>query len=248
MRNKFGQITIFVIMGILITVGIAIYFVFSSSVSTSPKPGIDIKSYIRSCIQDSVESELYKYLETSIVRFPLKSIRYHGRNYTFLCYSSEPLKKCLIYYPDLESKIESELQSTTFTKVRDCFWSFISEIKDQGFNVSASFSSYSVDILPKKILVNINSSFSVSRGDSSSSFNNIEIGILSPAYELIDLSLKIASSEALFCDFEYGSYMLLHPEINIGRFSYKANKLYELTDERTLRSLRFATRSCVLPV
>jgi len=118
------------------------------------------------------------------------------------------------------------------------------DFEDRGFNVGGGAASYSIDLMPGYIEVNLEKRVEISRDGDSQVFEDFDSRIVSPIYELVRVARDVVNDESQFCNFEYNGYMLLYPEFDIRRIDYRNSKIYRLIDRRSENEFRFAVRSC----
>lgn len=241
---KRGQVTIFIILGIIIVAAIigAIFFMGGSRVETPTD--VNPNQIVEKCVKDVVEKSVWKMLANGGQRFPSQKIAYQGKEYNYLCYQADFYQGCYNIHPMLESLIETEIREDTKAAVQDCFDTMREDFESRGFDVSGGSANYSIDLLPGIVEINLRKKISLIHGESSQNFENFDTKILSPFYELVRIARDVVNSESQYCHFEYNGYMLLYPNYNIKRIDYRDSKIYILTDRRSSIEFRFAVRSC----
>jgi hypothetical protein len=246
MKNK-GQVTIFIILGVVIVAVIILFFLLSSRTETEKPADTSPKSYIQKCIKESVENSIDILLKNGGEIQPKQKISYDGENYTYLCYQADYYLSCYNLQPMLQEKIEYEIKENIKNEVQNCFNSMKEDYENQGFIVSGGVANFSVNSFPRKIKVSINKKVQISKGGNSQNFEDFSFELLSPLYELTNIAREIINSESQYCYFEYNGYMLLHPECKIWRIDYDGSKIYKIIDKLTGKEFKFAVRSCALP-
>jgi len=244
MENKRGQLTIFIIVAILIVVGILAVVWLMGRSDIEPQVDLNPKQFVQKCVRDAVEDSVDKMLENGGQRVPSQAISYQGHEWNYLCYQADYYQSCYNLHPMLEFLIENEIKEDTKSKVQECFDSMKEDFENKGFNVSGGATTYSIDLLPGNVEINLKKKIDIVRGDSSQSFEDFDTDILSPIYELMRIAREVVNSEAQHCHFEYNGYMLLYPDYGIRRIDYSDSKIYRLIDRRTEAEFKFAVRSC----
>ncbi len=242
--NKKGQLTIFIIVAILIVVGIVAAFWLMGQSTTVAPADLNPKQFVQKCVRDAVEDSVDKMLENGGQRVPSQAIAYQGHEWNYLCYQADYYQGCYNLHPMLEFLIENEINEDTKDEVQECFDSMREDFESKGFDVSGGATTYSINLLPGKVEINLDKKIDVVRGDSSQSFEDFNTDILSPIYELMRIAREVVNSEAQFCHFEYNGYMLLYPDYEIRRIDYSDSKIYRLIDRRTGAEFKMAVRSC----
>ena len=244
---KRGQVTIFIIVGILLVVGIIAILIFSNRVIVAPQVSEDPRSFVRSCVSDLVEDSLEKIMMNGGVAIPSFAISYQGDEWNYLCHQADYYLSCYNFHPMLEEEMESEIVRDTAEGIRECFDSMRLEFEDRGYDISGEATVYSVDLLPGFIEINIEKDILLSSDDSSKNYNDFGFEMFSSAYDLVSVARLIVNDESQFCNFEYNGYMLLYPKYDIRRIDYKDNKLYQIMDRKSGEKFRLAIKSCSFP-
>ena len=242
--NKRGQLTIFIIVAILVVVGIVAVFWLMERVDVEAPADLNPKQFVQKCVRDVVADSVEKMLENGGQRVPSQAISYLGAEWNYLCYQADYYQSCYNLHPMLEFLIEEEIREDTKEAVQVCFDLMRDDFESKGFDVSGGATSYSIDLLPGNVEINLEKRVDVVRGDSSQSFEDFDSDILSPIYELVRIAREIVNSESQFCHFEYNGYMLLYPDYEIRRIDYSDSKIYRVIDRRTEAEFKFAVRSC----
>ena len=242
--RKRGQITIFIIAGIVIVAGILISLIFMGRVELESPVNSEPKVFVDKCVRDVVEESIGKMLRNGGEILPTRAILYQGEEWNYLCYQGDYYQGCYNIHPMLEMQIEKEIVRDTEDSVQGCFDAMREDFEDRGFDVDGSETVYSVDLLPGYVKINLDKKISISRGGSAQSFENFETKVLSPIYDLVQVARDVVNSEAQFCHFEYNGYMLLYPQYDIRRIDYSDSKIYRLIDRPSGAEFRFAVRSC----
>ncbi|MFZ5955806.1 MAG: hypothetical protein ACOYT4_05255, partial [Nanoarchaeota archaeon] len=201
--NKKAQITIFIILGILIVVGIVLFYIFSKNkgfISTKSEE-VDAQRYIDKCARNAVEKSIDDILKNGGVINPELKIMYKGENYTYLCYSADYYSSCINIHPLLKKQIEAQIKENTEEEIKECFNSLKSDLQNKGFVISDKDLDYKIELAPEKVLIKINKEFNFVKGDESKTFTNFDTEVDSYIYELTDITREIVSQEARFCYF-----------------------------------------------
>jgi hypothetical protein len=244
-HNKKAQVTIFIIVGIVIVIGVlfAVYFVRGIKVDSPSELGP--KVFIDKCVQDVVEESVGKMLKNGGAINPSHAVSYHGDEYNYLCYNSNYYASCYNLYPMLKDRIEDEIYLDTKDSITECFNSMREDFELRGYDISGSETTYSIELLPGNIRVNLEKKFNVSKNGASQGFDNFNTGIPSSIYELVGITREILNTESVYCSFDASAYMYLYPKYNIEMTSYSNDKIYSVGNRLTEEKFRFAVRGCV---
>jgi hypothetical protein len=241
---KRGQVTIFVIVGVVVVVGILAIVIFIGDFGVDSPVDLGPKAFVEKCVKDAVEESIEKILVGGGQVVPSFSIMYDGDEWNYLCYQPDYYSSCYNLYPMLESKVEAEVRRDTLDDVQNCFDTMAIDFEKSGFSVSGGAANYSIDLLPGKVEINLKKNIKLEKGDSVESFENFDTAILSSMYDLIRVVREILNAETQYCYFEYNGYMLLYPKYYIMRVDYDDSKIYRVIDRRSGAEFRFAVRSC----
>jgi hypothetical protein len=246
MNMKRGQITIFIILGIVIVVGVfLVIFLARGGVEVVDPVDLNPRSSVVSCVEDVVEDSIYYMMQNGGEASMSQSVLYEGVEWNYLCYQADYYQGCYNLHPMLELQIEREIEIDTETDVRGCFNLMREDFEDRGFGVDLGVVNYSVDLLPGLVRINLNRNVEVSGECGAQSFDDFGFEIGSSIYDLVRVAREIVNSESQFCWFEYNGYMLLYPEYDIRRFDDgRENKMYRVIDRWTGDEFKFAVRSC----
>ena len=247
MKNKVGQITIFIIIALVIIAGIVVFFVLRSRFSAEELYKENPKDFIDKCVQDEIKNSVDEIMNGGGVINPWLYKQYQDEKYNYLCYQRNDYLACVNQFPMLKSVAENEIKKNTEEKVRQCFDELRNEFEAKGFEVAEGELDYKIELVSGAVKIKINKKFDTTKVVNSQSLSDFGSEIISPLYNLIMIAREIVNQESQFCNFEYNGFMALYPKYNIKRIDYDDSKLYELTDKLSGKQFKFAVRSCVLP-
>ena len=247
--EKRGQVTIFIIVGIMIVVGILLLiFLTKDGVDAVTPTDLGPRDFIVSCVEDIVEDSLDRAMENGGEIVASQSIRYQGEEWNYLCYQADYYQGCYNLHPMLELQIEMQIDTDTRTDVQTCFNEMEKDFEGRGVDVDISGGkNYSIDLLPGFVRVTLDKDVEVLGEGGGLAFDDFGFEIQSPIYNLVRVAREIVNSESQFCYFEYNGYMLLYPEYDIRRIDYMDSKMYRVIDRWSGDEFKFAVRSCAYP-
>ena len=259
MDNKKGQITIFVIIAIVIIAVVALYFVFRSDIPTSI-PGFTARTrdnpnaLLKTCLEDKIEKgvELIGthggYIENPFNRTFKFIEESQSYDLSFLCYTREYYVPCVNQQPGLLNHLENELSAYVSDDVKDCFDELASDLEGKGYDVSADYKGFEINLIKGKIELFIDGKISLSSEDESSVEENLFVSFNNKIYDLGVVAQQVVFQEAKYCSFNYVGYMILYPQFDIDYFKTSDDVgIYTIKDRKTEDWFRFAVRSCVIP-
>ena len=255
MKEK-GQVTMFIIAGVVI-VAIIIAFILISNRANIPflakSPDINPNSYLTSCIEKDLRKNLELislqggHLENKLnLTYEFKDL---GKiDVSYLCYQQNSYFGCINQNPLLIYTFENEIEKGISSEMQTCFDSLIKDMKDSGAEVSEKYGGFEVKIMQDKVRIKINAEINYQKQDDLKSYKEIELNFLSKSYDLVNLAEEITSQEGRFCNFESTGYMLLYPGIDITKLRTSGSELiYTLIEKETQEKFIFAIRGCVIP-
>ena len=248
-KNKSGQVTLFIIIGIVIVVaGLLIYF-FYPQIKTSL--GLEVKSpnnYMQDCLQDKLKIVVDKMSIQGGAVNPTNYISYKDQKIQFLCYVGEYYKPCVMQNSYLQGAIESEIKSNIESPAKLCFDDMKKSYESAGYNVDIGQEKMIVQILPKKVALIFNNSMTLSRGTESKRFVGFHVILNNNIYELTSIAESILNWEAQYGDVETMTYMSFYKDLKVEKYKQTdGSKIYILTNRNTGDKFQFATRSYAFP-
>ncbi len=255
MKNKRGQLTIFIVAGILVIGAIAFYFLTRQGFIPSIGGGGEVNpnSFLQSCIEEkineavdlisiqggNIKPELYKSFKFTNEEEPI--------NITYLCYNQNTFGRCITQQPLLVGHINSEIENYIREDVRVCIDELEKNLQKQDYKVSKDYNDFNIGLSQEGVVLRIDGEFNLVRNDESSKLTNIGAIIPSNLYDLVLVANKIINYEARYCDFNKESYMLIYKNIKVDLFIDSiGEKIYTVNDRNIDRIFRFAVRGCII--
>ena len=253
--QKKGQVTIFIILGLLIVVFVALFFVFSSYETPKDQSETEASAYalIAQCVED-----------VAISGIPFLAARggYYEVPPEYLVYTQEynPYFTTIPYYYNegeervlSEEELAAQFEMFLLTRIKSCYNTTTTltfrELEQE--DVIVSFSEYAIEILYEPNVALVESS-------STTTISPIEIAIPSSYYHAYTTARTIAEEQAkkanIFCmtclaDYKQGAIEnILTEEVASDDFYaivYAINFTEESRDETTIFS--FAGRYTLAP-
>ena len=255
---KRGQLTIFIIVGILLVATTVLFFLLRSGV-IAPNLGGGAKeagptSFLQSCIEDEIKTTVDILSIQGGYINPVLSKRFkfededQYHNISYLCYTQSYYTPCLNQQPMLLQHIKNEITLQISEEVEICFNELVLNLEDDGFVVDAAYGGYEVKLTPGRIIIDIDAEITTTKTDQTSKQENFQISVPTKLYNIAVVAQEIISQEARFCNFEYLGYMLTYPEFSIDYFrAQDATIIYTVGHVDTNDKFRFAVKGCVIP-
>lgn len=245
--NQRGQITIFIILGLILVVVIILLFLLIKKPDVSLTDTENPQAYIESCTNDAVEEAVEMLLENGGDLEPKGSVMYNGKELTYLCYNENYYKPCINQRPMLIEHIENEITSYIQPRVSNCFQTLKTELETR-YDVEMENMELTTELQTKQVVVNIKRDFKMVRGDNVRSFTEFKANLINPIYDLAKIAMEISNQEAHYCNFDILGFMIIYPKYDIQKFNTgESDTIYTIKDLTTNQEFKFAIRSCALP-
>jgi len=256
LENKRGQVTIFIIIGVVIVVlGILIY-VFYPQIKTTLGFGADNpQAFIQECIEEEIENNLEILSLQGGSLEPEHYILYEGETIEYLCYTEEYYKTCVVQQPMLKSHVETEIGNAIVNKVGECYQNLINSYRDKGYEVSSKkgdtvgfrASDMNIELLPKRVVVTLNRPLVLTK-DATETYDLFEVVITNNIYELVSITNSILKWETSLGDSETTLYMNYYHDLKVEKKKQTdGSTIYILTDRNNGNKFQFASRSIAWP-
>jgi hypothetical protein len=240
--GKNGQVTIFIILAILIVSVVIIFFLYIApkyQQSSGAKPVLD------SCIESAMNEKIIQLSMTAGKINPEFTYLYLGENITYVCYSAEYHKPCIVQDPLLKQTFEMNLAKLMKPAIESCYESSLENLKARGYDVVLGDIKTSLEINPGKVNINIEAPTTISR-ETTRSLKDIDVEISSPIYEILMIATSIIQFETYYGDSETSQFNYYYPEFVVTKMKRgDETKIYTISKDEI--KFQFATRSYAWP-
>lgn len=196
--NKGAQLTIFVIFGILVVVGIIAFFLLLPDVTVLTGSTKDPLQEIRPCISQNLEAVLPEFFEKGLYFNSTTNLIYQNHSVAYHCFTTKKKTICDRNDAQSKSRIEEELKEKIQSSIEQCFENF--KRTNTVLDIKMGLIDLSIEVLPDKILVRTRRDLEISRdGEEPLKYNNFDVYVDSPLWEFIRLSNEIINEE-VSCD------------------------------------------------
>ena len=244
---KKGQVTVFIIIGVLIVVGLLILFFIFSGPGLNVADVDNIQPFIESCSREATEEAISILSQKGGDISPKGYISYNGQEITYLCYSTATYLPCVNQRPLLVEHIENEITNYITPIISECFLELRGNLEDR-YEIEESGLIVETTLQSKNVVVKIDKDYKITRGSEVRDFDGFRMNLVHPVYDFAKLSMEIVNQESKYCNFDELGYMIIHPEIDIEKFvSGDADLIYKLKEVATDQNFTFALKSCTLP-
>ncbi len=210
---KRGQVTVFIILGIVILVAIALVYSLRNLVGIGIEPQRflslrlePLRDDVNRCIDKEARDALYLIGKQGGTLDPIKYKFYNGNNVNYLCYNIVGDERCsnhIVLVTDMVKELNNYLQS----KLSDCI-NIKGISKKLFYNINVGKLSVDTRILANDVLVKVNLPITLSKGESTLSISDFSKTVNIPLGSLYDTVYDIVDSETSTGEFLQLPYML----------------------------------------
>ena len=249
LKNKKGQVTIFIIIGLIIVATALLIFAFSPNLRIGT--GFDTKNpagFVQDCVEDDLEELVTLISLQGGDTEPSNFYLHEDEKFNYLCYTTESYVSCKTQIPFLRDHIESEINTQIEEKVNLCFNEMAESFRKKGYDVKQAKGTILTELLPSKILITLLDYKVDIKKTSTESFEKFNILLDNNLYELIGIANNILDWETNIGDADTINYMLIYPDLRIEKLKQTdGTTLYILEDIKQETKFQFASRSLVFP-
>lgn len=253
-KNK-AQITIFIIVGIILVSLVVLFFLFrEGGISESRRTAeVNPNSFLDSCMEDKIkETTKILYSQGGYITNPLNiTFKFSDENeysdISYLCYNQNYYFQCINQEPLLIQHLKREVHDYIYDDVRNCFDDLTMNLEKQGYVVDARYDGFEVELVEKKIVVNIDGELTLTKSEETLKKKDFEIIVPTKFYDLAIVVQEIVSQEAEYGNFDELGFMIIYPEFKIIKFKTGDSKIYRVKDKKTQEEFKFAIRTSVIP-
>ena len=248
-KGKKGQVTIFIIIGIIIVaVALLIYSFYPKIRTTLGIEESTPQSYIQSCLEDEIKNTVDVLSKQGGKITPETYLMYQDEKIEYLCYTDEFYVPCVIQQPMLKSAIELEIKNEIEEEVNSCFNSLKSSYEGKGYSVDMKTGNKKIDLLPQKIISSFNYSFTLTKGSDVQKYDSFSVVMNNNLYELVGIANSIIEWETNYGDAEIAIYMTYYNNLKVEKILRSSgNKIYIITDRETGDKFQFASQGQIWP-
>ncbi|MEM4181742.1 MAG: hypothetical protein QXX68_01130 [Candidatus Pacearchaeota archaeon] len=250
MKNKRGQVALFIILGIILVFGV--FFIINSLKPEFIKPITNRLGFrtsgFENCLDGSLSKKIQELSLKAGVLEPKFTYMYKGENYTILCYTNEYLKPCVNQEPFLKDRFEQSLKELVKEDFEKCYENSIKDLQKRGLDVERGEISYEVFIEPKEVKVKIKAPIKLSFGETTSSKKDLTYKYKTNLYEVLMIATSLIQFETYYGDSEQMQQMLYYPNIKILKERRDDDtKVYSVIEKNEKIKFNFAVRSYPWP-
>jgi len=246
---KRGQISIFVIVGILLIGSIILFFLVyqNREIGVGFEKGFDAESFMERCIRENAENKLEIMLPQGGFLEPSDYIMFEDTKVSYLCKNINFYEPCISQYPVYITELQNEIEQVLREDVEICFANLETELEDRGFSSSGEDFEIEAILKPGILEVFVFRNYIID-GAESYNYEYFSANIKTNFYDLAVIASEIAKQEAKYCYFEYNGFMILYPSFNIYKFTTSdSSEIYTLEYKDSGDKMNIAIRGCAIP-
>jgi len=242
--EKKGQVTLYIIIALAIILVLIIFLVYprvnlpgSGSADATPE------EYLRSCIGQEIPLIMEDITSQGGSMQPQGFIVYNNTKISYLCYTAEYYKTCVVQQPNLIGQVEREISRELQPIATSCVKSFAEEYESRGYKISYGNTNVNASLALNSIKITLNLPMTVTK-DFSRTYKSIDLEYKSGIYEILSLATSIIDFESTYGDSETRYY----PNIKIEKVKLSdGSKIYSISDVVSKDRFVFASRSLAWP-
>lgn len=249
--NKRGQVTVFVIVGIVIVVSVFLVFYFlgdnirrQTEVETvfdesSLEP---LQDYVGDCVEKYGNEAIDLVLKQGGMINPIVYYTYQGNKINYLCYTGD-FSSCENKHPFVDKLIENEIKKYLLDKVPGCI--DLSNLRSAGYDVQGGTFNLNVNLLDYSAIADVYYPITISKGNTQITESRFVKEFEVPLGKFSEVAQEIVDEEILFGR----SFNQIYEENNDGvtviLFSVGSTKIYNVKIRNYDKGFSFAVRGWV---
>jgi hypothetical protein len=246
MRNKRGQITIFVIIAVIVVALALLIFILIPGIRENREKTSNPQQYIDFCVREELESNIEKI---SLQGGQMEPEGYFTYNYIpikYLCYTNEPYTAGVVQESNLKSSIEKEISNSIQEAVDECFTLLKEDYEERGYIVEMNKRVIETKLFPKVIVSSLGYSVTIEKDDVVN-YEDFDIIVNNNLYELLNVVDIIINQEVLMGPVYPEQLMMYYPNLIVKenlREDY--TKIFTIEDREKGNKFQFASKSGAL--
>ena len=191
MRQKRGQLTLFIIIGIVIIASIlTLLFVYNPSFLDSFRP-IVVPDTFEYCVKQGVDGIVDDLALTAGFTGSYFNKTYQGVAVPYACYTEEYYKPCVVQVPFLEEEFKDSFLVLAEEEIENCFNDYVEEFTRQGYAVSAGEIEVELELQMDKLDVAISAPLVISDGNATTTLEDYTLEIPTEIYNVLMLAILV---------------------------------------------------------
>jgi hypothetical protein len=246
--KKRGQVTIFIIAGIFLVIfAFLIYFFYPRIASTFTQTSKSPFDQMKECIEPTLEESVKTLLKQGGSMNPELYYEYNGEKISYLCYTVEDYKTCVVQKPILINSFQNEIRREISKASDECLNRLVESYEKKGYKVKLRKAPMEVEIVPNYIVLKYDHTLELEKVDKEV-YSGFNLKYKSQLYDLLMIAGSILDFEVYYGDSEITSYMDYYRDIKVEKNRRaEGTKIYNVENTETKERLSFATRSLAWP-
>ena len=239
--KKGGQVTIFIIIGIIIVAAILVFFLW-----IRPTYFLEEGAALgfERCVEDVVKDAIGELEVKAGFADPEFTYDYNGEKLTYLCYTNAYYATCSVQVPFLKNVFDEQMELLIRDDVDACYASSIDDLKSKGYSVTPGVVDYDVLIEPSVVRVEVDAPTVV----GSQQFARFNVKVNAPTYDMVMIATSILQFETKYGDADVSSMMEFYPDYIITKIKRgDGTTVYALEHKKLGNKFQFASKSLVWP-
>lgn len=251
-QSKKGQVTIFIIIGVIVVAAAAlIYFVFPDIISENFGSGGEENpsALMQTCLQETLKEKVDLIALNGGLAEPEFYMDYNNEKFRYLCYASKYYENCVVQEPMLINTFSDEVAEAIKDKEEECLRGLKETYEDLGYSVTIGSGDTRIDLLPRKIEVVFDKKLTLRGKEQPLNYDSFKVELRNNnLYELLSIANNIIEWETLYGDAETTSYMAYYRDIKVEKMKQiEGSTIYIISDRNTGDKFQFASRSVAWP-
>lgn len=253
---KRGQVTIFIIIGILIVaLGVLIYMFYPELKSKATGEAKSPSDFIQQCMEDKIQEtvEIISLQGGSVE--PDFFYQYYNSedekkyNLEYLCYTNQYYSPCGVQQPMLISHIQDEIKTEIQEDAKTCFSNMKKSYQNKGYNADLDFDekNIKVELLPERIITDFNANLTLTKSETEK-YESFKIVLNNNLFGLVSIANSIVTFETNYGESDVQAYMDYYHNLKVEQEKQlDGSVIYILTHIDKGDKFQFAVRSYVFP-
>ncbi len=248
MSNR-GQISLFVIIGILIVAAVVAFFVLSGNeIETGFGEEFDPNSFMTKCMRDSARDKIEIMIPQGGFINPVDFKTYNDVNAVYICKNINFYEPCVMQYPRYITSVTEELEKEMNEEIGGCFLTLEDELEKRKYDVQGGDFEIEVILKPEVVEIVVWRDMQLDKNGIVEDINSFSTAIKNPLYDLAWVANEITRQEAKYCYFEYVGFMLLYNDFDIKKYAMSdSTKIYTIIHKDSGETMNIAIRGCAIP-
>jgi len=249
-KDKKGQVTIFIIIGIILLILVGfVFYIYGDRMKIKPKVKFDatqvepLNNYVEQCIEKEGGDAIKVVSEHGGRVNPQLGYWYGNEKIAYLCYTNE-FKSCENKVPFVRKEIEKEIDAYLPEKLKECI--DLQKIESGGYDIKAGKIKVSTEVGDENVLVAVDYPLTISKGGNVLSQEKFLYSFKIPVGRMVDLVEDIVDSEILYGKFFSELYELSHPDVIVKIWAPVKTKIYTVKLRGEPIEFRFAVQGWVV--